>query len=448
MTVLKGVYLTLSNGSITDSSGSINFGNENIITTGDIEANNVTAPTITTTGGSSTLGTIQIVGNTISSTNSAGNIIITPNGTGNVNVNADVFAVQGTEGETASIALQCDESDDAGDEWRFTTNTNQTLSIQSNISGSGVDQITLTPHATVGSSTTAIKGLMTVAGNATFTGRVIVDQGSHLDFTNGAGKIRGVSGNTHCLTGAAVWSVGDGSSDPIFRTRSTTELAVGGGTTTITGAATVGGNLSLTAGALSITADGNNAVTFTESSAGIMTIAAPDDIILDAVSDIILDADGADIRFRDGGTEFGKITNSSSNFLIDVGGEIHLDADGEIIRLYHDGTQVGAFHLNSNDFAIRAMQQDKDIIFKGYDGSSNIAALTLNMSEEGSAYFNSDVRLLDDKVLRLGGSSDLQLYHVADSVNVIRGAPGLTIQTDSTDSVSYTHLTLPTNREV
>ena len=62
--------LTLSNGSITDSSGSINFGNENIITTGDIEANNVTAPTITTTGGSSTLGTIQIVGNTISSTDS------------------------------------------------------------------------------------------------------------------------------------------------------------------------------------------------------------------------------------------------------------------------------------------------------------------------------------------------------------------------------------------
>ena len=63
--------LTLSGGSISDSSGSINFGNENIITTGDIEANNVTAPTITTTGGSSTLGTIQIVGNTISSTDSS-----------------------------------------------------------------------------------------------------------------------------------------------------------------------------------------------------------------------------------------------------------------------------------------------------------------------------------------------------------------------------------------
>ena len=62
--------LTLTNGSITDSSGSIDFGNENLITTGDIQANLLTAPTITTTGGTSTLGTILIVGNTISSTDS------------------------------------------------------------------------------------------------------------------------------------------------------------------------------------------------------------------------------------------------------------------------------------------------------------------------------------------------------------------------------------------
>ena len=40
--------LTLTNGSITDSSGTIDFGNENLTTTGDIQANNITAPTITT----------------------------------------------------------------------------------------------------------------------------------------------------------------------------------------------------------------------------------------------------------------------------------------------------------------------------------------------------------------------------------------------------------------
>jgi len=62
--------LTLTNGSITDSSGSIDFGNENLITTGDIQANNITAPTITTTGGTNTLGTVSVIGNTISSTDS------------------------------------------------------------------------------------------------------------------------------------------------------------------------------------------------------------------------------------------------------------------------------------------------------------------------------------------------------------------------------------------
>ena len=109
---------------------------------------------------------LNLNGNTISSTDTNGNIIITANGTGNVNVNTDVLAIQGTEGETASLALQADESDDAGDEWRFTTNTNQTLSIKNNISGSEVDHMTLTPHATVASSTVYVPG-KTLIGHTT-----------------------------------------------------------------------------------------------------------------------------------------------------------------------------------------------------------------------------------------------------------------------------------------
>ena len=68
--IVSAGSLTLTNGSITDSSGSIDFGNENLITTGDIQANNITAPTITTTGGTNTLGTVSVIGNTISSTDS------------------------------------------------------------------------------------------------------------------------------------------------------------------------------------------------------------------------------------------------------------------------------------------------------------------------------------------------------------------------------------------
>ena len=68
-TVVAG-NLSLTNGSITDSSGSISFGNENLLTTGTLGAGNITGANITGTGTTHTLGTIEISGNTIRSTDS------------------------------------------------------------------------------------------------------------------------------------------------------------------------------------------------------------------------------------------------------------------------------------------------------------------------------------------------------------------------------------------
>ena len=56
------------------------------------------------------------------------------------------------------------------------------------------------------------------------------------------------------------------------------------GTLTVSGDTTIASDVYITAGALSITGDGSNAVTFTESGAGKMTIVAIDDIILDAAN--------------------------------------------------------------------------------------------------------------------------------------------------------------------
>ena len=67
--------LTLSNGSIIDSSGSISFGDENLTTTGTINGGAITGTSITGSGATHTLGTIQISGNTISSTDSTAMII-------------------------------------------------------------------------------------------------------------------------------------------------------------------------------------------------------------------------------------------------------------------------------------------------------------------------------------------------------------------------------------
>jgi len=68
-TVVAG-NLTLTNGSITDSSGSISFGNENLTTTGTINGGAITGTSITGSGATHTLGTVEISGNTLRSTDS------------------------------------------------------------------------------------------------------------------------------------------------------------------------------------------------------------------------------------------------------------------------------------------------------------------------------------------------------------------------------------------
>jgi len=68
--------LALTNGSITDSSGSISFGNENLSTTGTLgsgaitSSGNISGVNITGTGSTHTLGTIEVAGNVIRSTDS------------------------------------------------------------------------------------------------------------------------------------------------------------------------------------------------------------------------------------------------------------------------------------------------------------------------------------------------------------------------------------------
>ena len=55
--------------------------------------------------------------------------------------------------------------------------------------------------------------------------------------------------------------------------------------------------------------------------------------------------------------------------------------------------------------------EDADIIFKGNDGGSTITALTLDMSDAGTAIFNNSVTLPDNGKVIFGAGSDLQIYH-------------------------------------
>ena len=103
------------------------------------------------------------------------------------------------------------------------------------------------------------------------------------------------------------------------------------------------------------------------------------DLTLDVAGDIILDADGADIKFRDGGAGFLTLSNSSLDAVFTVG------------------------------------QQDEDFIVRGYDGASLVTALTLDMSEGGSATFNkginvgAGIRQLQNSLTMSGGTSTIDL---------------------------------------
>ena len=82
---------------------------------------------------------------------------------------------------------------------------------------------------------------------------------------------------------------------------------------------------------------------------------------------------------------------TNSDFLLDSAGDIILDADGADILLKDDGTEFGRFSRVTSDFVIKSATSDKDIIFKGNDGGSTITALTLDMSEAGAAIFSGNV---------------------------------------------------------
>ena len=138
--------------------------------------------------------------------------------------------------------------------------------------------------------------------------------------------------------------------------------------------------------------------------------------------------DGVDISARDavlssttttanaalpkaGGTMTGDIAHAS-NFGLDIGGEITLDADGGKIRFKDAGTEIGRVVIdNSQDLEIVASVQDKNIKFRGDDGGSGITALTLDMSTAGKATFNNDIALGDSQKAVFGASEDLQILH-------------------------------------
>ena len=67
---------------------------------------------------------------------------------------------------SAKILLQSDNSDDAGDDWTITANTNQRLTIGNDIASAGTPAsfLTIIPHATASSSSVSVPGSFSTTG--------------------------------------------------------------------------------------------------------------------------------------------------------------------------------------------------------------------------------------------------------------------------------------------
>jgi hypothetical protein len=135
---------------------------------------------------------------------------------------------------------------------------------------------------------------------------------------------------------------------------------------------------------------------------------------------------GEDLNIKSDGTN-GEI-NSTADLTLDVAGDIILDADGADVFFRDDGTGHLSISNSSNDAVITSLQSDKDMIFKGVDGGSLITALTLDMSDAGTATFNHDIVLADDNIAKFGDSGELVIYHHNNGSSYIQETGGGDLQ--------------------
>ena len=123
--------------------------------------------------------------------------------------------------------------------------------------------------------------------------------------------------------------------------------------------------------------------------------------------------------------------STAADFTIDAGSNINLDADGAVIKLKDNGTEFGRLSRVSSDLVVKSSGNNNDMLFKGQDGGATITALQLDMSEGGNAQFlgnisGSQIEASGDVIAF--GSSDERLkdnisyiHRPIDKINKIGG---------------------------
>jgi hypothetical protein len=99
-----------------------------------------------------------------------------------------------------------------------------------------------------------------------------------------------------------------------------------------------------------------------------------------------------DLTYTGGSGSVGTLEKLSSHLELKAANELMLNAgsDGTINFQDAGSTYARLIQDSNSDVIFSQITSDKDIIFKGVDGSATITALTLDMSEAGKAIFKSN----------------------------------------------------------
>ena len=136
---------------------------------------------------------------------------------------------------------------------------------------------------------------------------------------------------------------------------------------------------------------------------------------------------------------------SSGDITIDADGDINLDAGGADINFKDDGTKFGHVKQSSSNMYIQVESQDKDIHFRGNDNGSIFNAAILDMSDAGTLVLNHDIRIADGG--KIGSASDADAIAIASNgaltINgaytfpTSDGSANQVLKTDGSGSLSF-----------
>jgi len=195
---------------------------------------------------------------------------------------------------------------------------------------------------------------------------------------------------------------GSSDSDLVAQLTITPHATIASSVVGVAGDLTVGDDLSLTSDSSVINMGAGSDFTITHDGTTGATIAG-NPLTLDSGADIVLDAEGADVILKDGGTQYGALTNSSSNLLIKSGSTTAATFSGANVTLA--GT-VGSGAITSTG-AVQGTTITATTAFVP-DASDGAALGTTSLEF-------SDLYLADGAVVGFGDDQEVTLTHVHDT---------------------------------